>query len=59
MLYCKVCTNLARENESNWVAPQEEGLQAFLVYLRDLISRRAEEDYTSLVEGGGIHPFPT
>ncbi|EIE27386.1 COG4-domain-containing protein [Coccomyxa subellipsoidea C-169] len=29
-----------------------EGLQAFLVYLRDLISRRAEEDYTSLVEGG-------
>ncbi len=32
---------------------QEEGLQAFLNYLKDLISKRAEEDYTSLVEGGG------
>ncbi|KAK9907313.1 hypothetical protein WJX75_001280 [Coccomyxa subellipsoidea] len=30
---------------------QEEGLQAFLSYLRDLISKRAEVDYTSLVEG--------
>lgn len=36
---------------------QEEGLQAFLVYLKDLISKRAEEDYTSLVEGGGMPSF--
>lgn len=35
---------------------QEEGLQAFLAYLRDLISKRAEEDYSVLVEGEAIHP---
>lgn len=32
---------------------QEEGLQSFLDYLRDLISKRAEEDYSALVEGEG------
>jgi hypothetical protein len=36
---------------------QEEGLQSFLGYLRDLISKRAEEDYSALVEGGGEQPL--
>ena len=30
---------------------QEEGLQSFIEYLKNLILRRAEEDYTALVEG--------
>ena len=30
---------------------QEEGLQSFIGYLKDLILKRAEDDYTALVEG--------
>ena len=32
---------------------QEEGLESFVEYLRGLISARAEEDYSALVEGAG------
>jgi len=32
---------------------QEEGLQSFLNYLKELISKRAEEDYSALVENSG------
>jgi len=31
---------------------QEEGLQAFTQYLRKLTAQRAQDSYTSLVEGG-------
>ena len=35
---------------------QEEGLQSFIAYLKDLVQKRADEDYTALVEGESL-PF--
>ncbi len=39
------------QSSSMALPAQEEGLQSFIAYLRDLILTRAEEDYTALVEG--------
>ena len=36
---------------------QEEGLQAFTQYLRKLTAQRAQDSYTSLVEGGPQNPL--
>ncbi len=36
---------------------QEEGLQAFTQYLRKLTAQRAQDSYTSLVEGGPRNPL--
>ena len=38
------------------ICSQEEGLESFLEYLRGLISTRAEEDYSALVESAGKLP---
>ena len=36
---------------------QEEGLQAFTQYLRKLTAQRAQDSYSSLVEGGAHTPL--